>query len=204
MTNSVTLSVERSCTERSICSFIRSAAASRLSRRCLAPVFLAPLAVSRARVSFTCFDTSSSLTSGTNDGLAVLLAVTPPLARTGLVGCGFAALGAAAVGTALAARPLAAGSAGAALTAAALCLADVDLLFLERRLRLCLPPGTKPETSIVPRTCGPVRVTVGRKMLSLGASGFASAAVRGLGGAAGFPTGAVPTTGFAAGVAGAS
>ena len=38
-----------------------------------------------------------------------------------------------------------------------------------RRLRLCLPPATNPDTSIVPSTCGPVRVTVsGRKMLSLG------------------------------------
>ena len=68
VTNSVTLSVERSCTERSISSFMRSAAASRLSRRCLAPVFLAPLAVRRAKVSLICFETSSSLTSGRMTG----------------------------------------------------------------------------------------------------------------------------------------
>ncbi len=73
VTNSVTLSVERSCTERSISSFMRSAAASRLSRRCLAPVFLAPLAVRRARVSFTCFETSSSLTSVRTTGFGPLL-----------------------------------------------------------------------------------------------------------------------------------
>ena len=86
---------------------------------------------------------------GTNDGLAVLLAVTPPLARTGLVGCGFAALGAAAVGTALAARPLAAGSAGAALTATALCLGDVDFL-LGKTLALVL--AARNESGNVHRT----------------------------------------------------
>ena len=42
---------------------------------------------------------------------------------------------------------------------------------LDRRLRLCRPPATKPETSIVPNTCGPARVcTVGRKTLSRGTS----------------------------------
>ena len=72
VTNSVTFSVERSISSRSNSSFIRSATASRLSLRYLALLLLAPLAVRRARVSFTCFDTSSSLTSGRTMGFGAL------------------------------------------------------------------------------------------------------------------------------------
>lgn len=53
---------------------------------------------------------------------------------------------------------------------------------LLRRLRLWRLPGVNPDTSIVPSTCGPVRVcTAGRKMLSLlgaaSGSGLAAEAV---------------------------
>ena len=73
VTNSVTLSVERSISSRSNSSFMRSATASRLSLRYFELLLLDPLAVRRAKVSFTCFETSSSLTSGRTIGLGAFL-----------------------------------------------------------------------------------------------------------------------------------
>ena len=69
VTNSVTLRIERSCCSRSISSLIFSRISSRFSLRYLAPLFLAPFDVRRASVSFICFETSSSLTSGRTIGL---------------------------------------------------------------------------------------------------------------------------------------
>ena len=73
---------------------------------------------------------------------------------------------------------------------------------------MCLPPGTKPDTSIVPSTCGPVRVTVaGRKMLSFGASSFGASALGASAAGAEAETvfsGASGCAGAAAGVAGAA
>ena len=68
VTNSVTLRIERSFCSRCISSFRRSATSSRFSLRYLAPFDLAPFEVRRASVSFTCFATSSSLTSGRTTG----------------------------------------------------------------------------------------------------------------------------------------
>ena len=199
----MTLRVERSCSSRSNSSFIRSATASRLSLRYLALLLLAPLAVRRARVSFTCFETSSSLTSGRTIGLGAALPLF--LLRRPSPGLGwFWAPGRfcppcpgrfwppwppcpPCLLPPPCALPL-----GALLT---------STFSFCRRLRLCLPPATNPDTSIVPSTCGPVRVTVsGRKMLSLGAAGSGA----GAGASAGLASGCPGACAVGAGVAGAA
>ena len=69
LTNSVILSTRLSASSARMCSRSREAMASRFSLRHLAPLRRAlSLEVRRARVSFTCFCTSSSLTSGTGAG----------------------------------------------------------------------------------------------------------------------------------------
>ena len=85
VTNSVIFSTLLSAISMSSNSCIRLEAMSRFSLRYLAPLFF-PLEVRRAKVSFTCFATSSSLTSCLMTGflkwsllrLRLLLALFPP------------------------------------------------------------------------------------------------------------------------------
>ena len=149
VTNSVTLRTLCSFCSRSISSFIRAETASRLSLRYLAPFILLPLAVRRARVSFICFCTSSSFTSGRamglGDGLPFFLSLRAPAfwaaapAEAGLDGCG-------------------------------LLMSTRSLVMRLRFSRLCPPPlsvDPSVETSILPSTLGPDRrllSCVGRNM----------------------------------------
>ena len=204
VTNSVTLSVERSCSSRSNSSFIRSATNSRFSLRYLAPLFLPPFAVNRARVSFICFETSSSLTSGRTTGFGALLFLF--LLRRPSPGRGWFWLLLPLPPGPWPGRDGACCPGVAGLLPPRCCWARLRSTFsFERRLRLCFPPGTIPVTSIVPSTLGPASTGLsGRKVLSFGGAGagvgagagFASAAT-----GAGVATAAGVAAGAGAGVA---
>ena len=174
VTNSVTFRMERSCSSRWNSSFMRSATASRFSLRYFEPLLLAFFDVRRASVSFTCFETSSSLISGRTTGFGALslsLRVFLFSPGRGWLDCGPCPRPGCAADLPL--LP------GLGLPAGVRVTSTFSLL---RRLRLWRLHGVNPDTSIVPSTCGPVRVcTAGRKMLSLlgaaSGSGLAAEAV---------------------------